>query len=121
MQAIARLWMRQYAHDYAFEGELVQTEDGRLLRRVRNDLGAKSLEAVPWMPVTIQLDLRAELANLRAAPPLTRPERRVADLRLTVGEQSLELRVPRPLIGDLQTKHPIDRLYAALWGWPPAE
>lgn len=113
--------MRQFAHDYAFEGELVQTEDGRCLRRVRNDLGAKSLEAVELQPAPIPLDLRAELDNLRAAPPLVRPDRRVAELRLSVGEQTLELVVPRPLIGDQQTDHPIDRLYGALWGWPSAE
>jgi len=117
----ARCMISGTAHGYLFEGELVQTLNGRLLRRRRNDLGPPlaTLRFEPVAgPVCGPVDLRLALDRLRDAPPLVRPDHRWARLELRVGAQSIAIDYPRPLIGDSPTDHPADRLYTVLWEWP---
>lgn len=122
-EVIARCTMAGAAHGYRFEGELVQTVDARLLRRCRNELGPPLAE-LAFEPVDADLDLRIELARLRASPgsrnhrPLARRDRRVVQLELRIGRDVIKIAYPRPVIGDVRTDHPADRLFAALWGWP---
>jgi hypothetical protein len=113
----ARCTISGTAHGYLFEGELVQTVQGRLLRRRRNDLGPPLAE-LRLEPVDAVLDLRLELDRLRDAPPLVRPDHRWARLELRVGAEAVVIQYPRPLIGDSPTDHPADRLYTVLWEWP---
>ena len=114
---IARCTISGFVHGYVFEGELVQTADGRLVRRRRNEFGPP-LDDLAFEAVEPPVDLRAELDRLRSAPPLVRPDRRFARLVVRVGSDAIELVYPRPFDGDVQTDHPADRLYAALWDWP---
>ncbi len=115
----ARCTISGAAHGYLFEGELVQTIHGRLMRRRRNEFGPP-LDKLNFEPVAAELDLRLELERLRVASPLVRPDHRIAHLELRVGKDTVSLQYPRPLVGDVPTDHPADRLYAALWDWPTA-
>ena len=100
-----------------FEGELVQTADGGLARRHRDEFGPP-LDKVPFEPVEPAFDLRVELERLRVAPPIVRPMSRVARIEMRAGDAVVTFSYARPMKGDVQTDHPADRLYAALWGWP---
>jgi hypothetical protein len=113
----ARCTMSFAVHGYLFEGELIQTVRGRLLRRRRNELGPRLTE-LPLRPVGAALDLRRELVRLRSAPPLERPGRRVAHLELRAGADAVVITYPRPLISDSLTDHPADRLYDIVFEWP---
>lgn len=95
----------------------MQTVDGRVLRRRRNDLGPP-LSQLLFEPVDAVIDLHREFDQLRSAPPLVRPDHRIARIELRIGGKQLAMDYPRPLIGDAPTDHPADRLYAALWDWP---
>lgn len=116
LDVVASCFIRGGMHGYLMVGELVQTADGRLLRRAWAD---GLTEAPPLEEVQLEIDLRAELQALRRAPELVRPgSRRVAELEARVGEEILTIRYLRPLIDDRQTDHPADRLYDAIFGWP---
>jgi len=78
------------------------------------------LAALALEELVSTIDLAVELARLRREPVPERPNHRVARLELSVGSDSLVVIFPRPLIGDVQTDHPVDRLFAAIFGWPSA-
>jgi hypothetical protein len=99
-------------HGYSYVVELVQTADGRLMRRATNDfsppLGRQSLS-----DAVHQLDLRAELVALRAAGPLKRPDHRVAKLEFEIDGERIEMMCAYPLVGDAPIDHPADRIFRA--------
>lgn len=116
LDVVASCCIRGGAHGHLVVGELLQTADGRFLRRCWAD----GLTAEPPLEeVQLAIDLCAELQALRRAPALAREGAdRWAELEARVGGERLTVRYPRPLIGDSQTDHPVDRLYDAIFGWP---
>jgi hypothetical protein len=113
---VARCTTSTSVHNHDFLGDLLQTAGGRLLRRRRSV--AHSGE---WEAVESRVDLIKELAKLKSAGPVERVLQRGERMTVEAGTATVSLLYPRPMLGEVPTGHPADRIYNALWGWPEVE